>query len=178
MRNSLLHNSSSEIKTYYYRKTLNSKQIWTNWKKNSKFGLIWKKFWHIVKFSGKPEWNSSIVFTLIDYNLLWIFCTWESILVARFYCHYFIITGWKFSFQSTETFLNVHGMLIETRISGTVQWPFSGHLVPLNAAEWQAHFSDHSVIFFIFRVKNSKKYQIRGFKLILLWITTHEIKKF
>ena len=79
----------------------------------------------------------------------------------------------------SECPLNAHGMFTEIRISGTVQWPFSGHSVPLNAAEWQAHFSDHSVfLFWIFRVKNSKLFhQIRGIKLILLWFTTHEIKK-
>ena len=78
----------------------------------------------------------------------------------------------------SECPLNAQGTFTEIRISGTVQWPFSGHSVPLNAAEWQAHFSDHSVIFLIFRVKNSKKnHQIRCFKLILLWITTHEIMK-
>ena len=43
-----------------------------------------------------------------------------------------------------------HGMFTEIQISGTVQWPFSGHSVPLNAAEWQAHFSDHLVFFFLF----------------------------
>ena len=62
----------------------------------------------------------------------------------------------------SECPLNVHGMFTEIRISGTVQWPFSKHSVPLNAAEWQAHFSDHSVIFFNFQIQK-KFHQIRGF---------------
>ena len=48
-------------------------------------------------------------------------------------------------------------MFTEIRISGTVQLPFSGHSVPLNAAEWQAHFSYHSVIFFNFQGKKFKE---------------------
>ena len=62
----------------------------------------------------------------------------------------------------SECPLNAHGMFTEIRISGTVQWPFSKHSVPLNAAEWQAHFSDHSVIFFYFQIQK-KFHQIRGF---------------
>ena len=78
----------------------------------------------------------------------------------------------------SECPLNAHGMFTEIRISGTVQWPFNGHSIPLNAAEWQAHFSDHSVFFFNFQGKKFKKiHQIRGIKLISLWFTTHEIKK-
>ena len=53
--------------------------------------------------------------------------------------------------------LNAHGMFTEIWISGTVQWPFTGHSVQLNAAEWQAHFSDHLVIFFNFQGKKFKK---------------------
>ena len=70
-------------------------------------------------------------------------------------------------------------MFTEIRISGIVQWPFSGHSVPLNAAEWQAQFSDHSIIFFYFQGKKVKFFlhQIRSFKVILLWITTQEINK-
>ena len=65
----------------------------------------------------------------------------------------------------SECPLNTHGMFTEIRISGIVQWPFSRHSVPLNAAEWQAHFSDYSVIFFDFQEKKLKKnYQIRGLK--------------
>ena len=78
----------------------------------------------------------------------------------------------------SECPLNAHGMFTEIRISGTVQWPFSGLSVPLNAAEWQAHFSDHSVFFFYFQGKKFKNFhQIRGIKLILLLFTTHEINK-
>ena len=74
----------------------------------------------------------------------------------------------------SECPLNAHGMFTES----IVHWPFSGHPVPLNAAECQAHFSDHSVIFFNFQEKKSKYFhQIRGFKVILLWMTMHEIKK-
>ena len=78
----------------------------------------------------------------------------------------------------SECPLNAHGMFTEIQISGIVQWPFSEHSVPLNAAAWQVHFSDYSVIFLILREKNSKTFhQIRGFKVVLLCITTHEITK-
>ena len=76
--------------------------------------------------------------------------------------------------MSTECSRDIHWNLI----SGIVQWPFSERSVPLNAAEWQAHFSDHSVTFFYLQWKISFFfYQIRGFRVILLWITTHEIIK-
>ena len=49
----------------------------------------------------------------------------------------------------------------------------------MNTVEWQAHFSDHSEFFQILRGKNSKKknHEIWFYKVILLWITRHEIKK-
>ena len=70
-------------------------------------------------------------------------------------------------------------MFTEIRISGTVQLTFSGHSVPLNAAEWQAHFSDHSVIFFNLQGKKFQKMSSDKvvYKVILSRITTHEIKK-
>ena len=78
--------------------------------------------------------------------------------------------------KHSECQLDVHGMFTEIRISGIVEWPFSGHSVPLNAAECQAHFSDLSVFFFF--VFSKTFYQIRGFKVILLlWIIAHEIKR-
>ena len=35
----------------------------------------------------------------------------------------------------SECPMNAHGKFTEIRISGIIQWPFSGHSVPLNAAE-------------------------------------------
>ena len=65
--------------------------------------------------------------------------------------------------------LNAYRMFPEIRISGIVQWPFSEHSFPLNAAEWQAHFSNHSVFFYNFQEKKLIFiHQIRGFKVILL----------
>ena len=39
----------------------------------------------------------------------------------------------------------------------------SEHSVPLKAAEWQAHFSDHSLIFFNFQEKNRNFSSVKGF---------------
>ena len=73
-------------------------------------------------------------------------------------------SGWTLSFQSTETFLNVHLFLTECS---------------LNATEWQAHFNYNLVIFFQFSGKSSIQifHQIWGFKVKSLWITTHEINE-
>ena len=81
----------------------------------------------------------------------------------------------------SECPLNPYRMFTEIQISGIVQWPFSEPSVPLNAAEWQAHFIDHSG-FLVFLINRQKihfffSYQLRGFRVILLWITTHEINK-
>ena len=69
----------------------------------------------------------------------------------------------------SECPLNVYGMFTEIRISGIVQWPFSD----LTVRYWMAGT-------FKWPSSNSFSYskivhQIRGFKVILLWNTTHEI---
>ena len=109
------------------------------------------------------------------YHIFYVpFQSWLSIWIIYHRMKILLPVNWIIS----ECPLNAHGMFTEIRISSTVQWPFSGHSVPLNAAEWQAHFSDHSVIFFNFQGKFFfKNHQKRSFKPILLWITTHEIKK-
>ena len=91
-------------------------------------------------------------------------------------------TGWKFSFQSTETFLNVHWILTDCSLKSGFQALFSDLSVDIQS-HWMLLNGRHISVtiqyfFLIFRVKNSKNFhQIRGIKLILLWITTHEIKK-
>ena len=49
--------------------------------------------------------------------------------------------------------------------------------MPLNAAECQAHFSDHSVFFFVFSEKKNPKHFIIFKLILLLWIITHEKKE-
>ena len=101
----------------------------------------------------------------------------------QWYVFYKIIsTGWKFSFQSTETFLNVHWMLTECSLKSGFQALFSDLSVDIQS-HWMLLNGRHISVtiqyfFLIFRVKNSKNFhQIRGIKLILLCFTTHEIKE-
>ena len=79
----------------------------------------------------------------------------------------------------SECQLIAHGLFNEIWITGIVQWPFSESSAPLNDAKWRAHFREHSLIFFNVQRKQFfiKKNQIRGFKVIVLWITTYEINK-
>ena len=63
--------------------------------------------------------------------------------------------------------LNAQGLFTEIRIPYIVQCPFSGHSVPLNAVEWQAHVCDHSDFFLFLGEQIPKKHhQIGGFKVL------------
>ena len=80
----------------------------------------------------------------------------------------------KHFWMSTECSQNVHWNPDFRHCSVTFQWTFRPTECCWMAGTFQWPFS----IFFFFRVKNSKNvHQIRGIKLILLWFTTHEIKK-
>ena len=106
------------------------------------------------------EHMSNIYWTLRSYTCHQRIYYFFYLFVSPFCWHRMKIllsVNWNIS----ECPLNTHGMFTEIRISGIVQWPFSGHSVPLNAAEWQAHFSDHSVIFFNFQETKLKKKFIR-----------------
>ena len=73
----------------------------------------------------------------------------------------------------SECPLIAHEMFTEIRISGMVQWPFGGNCCWM-AGTFQWPFS----IFFFSGGKNSTDFHpIKGFKVILSWITTHKIKK-
>ena len=89
-------------------------------------------------------------------------CSFISTLFALLYIPIYCIsliksTEWKFSFQSTEPFLNVHWMLTECSLISGFQALFNDLSVSiqsqLNAAEWQVHFREHSVFLFIFQFK-------------------------
>ena len=91
-------------------------------------------------------------------------------------------TWWKFSLQSTETFLNVHWMLTECsqtvhritefrHCSVTFQWAFSltDYCWIAGTFQWPI-----SIFFYLQKKKLKHFHQIMGSKVISLWITTHE----
>ena len=116
--------------------------------------IIYRLYLKKVDYPKTIDWKGTVSFHWI--NVYWF----QYSLMHKDKMHRMKILL-SVSWNISEYPLNAHGMFTEIQISGIVQWPFSGHSVPLNAAEWQAHFSDHSIIFLLISGEKIQNLSIR-----------------